>query len=312
MASSYFARHTDGVLDRRDDLKRLWEEDWIAIHFPGDTSSNERDSESLVPADYEKPYEKGSIRAFAELAEAGGYVWAQSYVSNSAKVGYVKGRREGGEGVVMDRDAHWELRGNYYPGREDGHPATLKTMQMERVVEVEKGKAMHLRVAAPQSIPFSRWPTVGCRLRDLVEEGLQRFPEWSMLASAEQEAACAEFLRERHADRPELPILKRLLLPVGRGMEDVDVYALTDDGNYLYAQVTHHWAHIAQARDKAARLGEYAGFVPGGASLVFFCRGSAPEAGDVPEGVFFVSVEEEVLPWILTDNDYRKGLFDAT
>jgi hypothetical protein len=139
----------------------------------------------------------------------------------------------------MDRDSVWELRGNYYPGREDGHPATLKTMQMERVVEVEKGKAMHLRVAAPQGIPFSRWPTVGCRLRALVEEGPQRLPEWSMLSDAEQEAACAEFLRERHADRLELPILKRLLLPVGRGMEDVDVYALTDDGNYLYAQVTH-------------------------------------------------------------------------
>jgi hypothetical protein len=55
------------MLIRRADLKRLWEEDRIAIHFPGDTSSNERDSESLVPADYEKPDEKGSIRAFAEL-----------------------------------------------------------------------------------------------------------------------------------------------------------------------------------------------------------------------------------------------------
>ena len=62
-------------------------------------------------------------------------------------------------------------------------------------------------------------------------------------------------------------------------------------------------------REKAARLGEYAGFVPGGASLVFFCRGSAPAAGDIPEGVFFVSVEEEVMPWILADEDYRRGLF---
>ena len=62
-------------------------------------------------------------------------------------------------------------------------------------------------------------------------------------------------------------------------------------------------------REKAARLGEYAGFVPGGASLVFFFRGSAPAAGDIQEGVFFVSVEEEVMPWILADEDYRRGLF---
>jgi hypothetical protein len=76
----------------------------------------------------EKPYEKGVIRAFAELAEEGGYVWAQSYVSKTAKVGYVKGWREGGEGVVIDRDARWEMRGNSYPGRQDGHPAALMTL----------------------------------------------------------------------------------------------------------------------------------------------------------------------------------------
>lgn len=309
MAGSYFARHTERILVRREDLERLWEADRIAIHFPGDTLSNERDSESLDPVDYEEPYEKGAIRAFAELAEQGGYVWAQSYVSKTAKVGYVRGQREGGEGVVMDRNARWEMRGNYYPGRDDGHPATLKTLQMERVVEVDKGKAMHLRVAAPPSTPFSRWPSVGCRLRHLVDEGPYRPPEWSSLASAEQEAACAEFLRERHADRPELPILKRLLLPVGRGMEDVDAYALAEDGGYLYTQVTHHWADIAKASEKAVRLAEYAGFVPGGASLVFFCRSSAPATGDVPEGVFFVSVEKEVMPWILRDADYCRALF---
>jgi hypothetical protein len=265
--------------------------------------------ESLVPADYEESYEKGAIGAFAELAEEGGYVWAQSYVSKVAKVGFVKGRLEGGAGAVMDHDARWEMRGNSYPGREDGHPATLKTLQMERVMEIEKGMAMHLRVATPPSTPFSRWPSVKGRLRDLVEEGPNRPPEWSILSDAEQEAACAEFLREQHSDRPDLPILKRLLLPVGRGMEDVDAYALTKEGNYLYTQVTHHWANIAKAKDKAVRLGEYAGHIPGDASLVFFCRGSAPSAGDEPEGIFFVSVEKEVMPWILADNDYSRGLF---
>jgi hypothetical protein len=309
MSRSYFVRHTESILVRREDLERLWDENRIAIHFPGDTQNTELDSESLVPADYQEPYEKGAIGAFAELAEEDGYLWAQSYVSKVAKVGYVKGRREDGEGAVMDRDARWEMRGNSYPGREDGRPATLKTLQMERVVEIEKGMAMHLRVATPLSTPFSRWPSVGCRLRDLLEEGSHRPPEWSRLASAEQEAACAEFLRERHTDRPELPILKRLLLPVGRGMEDVDAYALTKEGNYLYTQVTHHQANIAEAKDKAARLGEYAGHILGGASLVFFCRGSAPSARDVPEGIYFVSVEEEVMLWILADNDYRRGLF---
>jgi hypothetical protein len=68
----------------------MWEEDRAAVHVPGGTANNRRDSQSLEPAQgSERHDEKGAIGAFKELAERGGYVWNQSFVSDKAKVGFV-------------------------------------------------------------------------------------------------------------------------------------------------------------------------------------------------------------------------------
>jgi hypothetical protein len=53
------------------------------------------------------------------------------------------------------------------------------------------------------------------------------------------------------------------------GMEDVDTYGLSEDSRYLYTQVTHHRADIAEARKKAMRLCDYAGSVSDGANVMF-------------------------------------------
>ena len=313
MSGSYFARHTRAVLVGREHMERLWGEDRVAIHFPGNTAENARDSESLDPADYGKRDEKAAMGAFRELAEQGGYVWAQSFVSNTAKVGYVRGRLEGGQGVRMERGARWEMRGKSYPGRQDGDPAVLKTVQLEGVVEVGKGEQMGLRARRPRSVAASRWK-VGCRLRE-VAEGSPRAAAVSSLSPAELESACAEFLRERHPGREDLPVLKRLLLPVGRTLEDVDVYGLSDGGALMYAQVTNHGFGTDAAKEKATRLAAYRSVyadresgAAAGVRLVFFGLGTGPTT---LEGVPFVSVDGEVEPWILSDADHRRGLFGA-
>lgn len=320
MSGNYFIRHTKGILVSREDMERLWEDDRIAIHFPGETANNTGDSESLDPDDYTKRDEKGAIRVFREIAEQGGYIWAQSYVSNRAKVGYVRGLCEGGEGVELDKSARWELRGKNYPGRDNGYLATLKTLRMEGIgpngiVEVGKGEQMDLRARRPQRVAVSRWK-VGERLRE-VAEGRPRNVAFSSLSPAEQEAACAEFLRERHPGRGDLPILKRLLLPVGRSLEDVDIFGVAEDGALVYAQVTNHPVGSSPAKDKAARLGAYrnayaneAGAdVRKGARLVFF--GVGVSSSDA-ENISYVSVDEEVEPWMLSDPDHRHGLFGRT
>ena len=53
---SYFARHTERLLIGDKDLKRLWDEDRIAIHYPDDKSGRQTtDSRSTNPEDYEDP-----------------------------------------------------------------------------------------------------------------------------------------------------------------------------------------------------------------------------------------------------------------
>ncbi len=93
MAGPYFIGHTESVMVRIEELERLWE-DRIAVHFPGDTSRNERASESRGTHVLRKTDEKDAMGAFVELAEEASYVWTQSYVLQAAKVRYVRGRRE--------------------------------------------------------------------------------------------------------------------------------------------------------------------------------------------------------------------------
>ncbi len=160
----------------------------------------------------------------------------------------------------------------------------------------------------------SRWK-VGERLRE-VAKGRPRQAAFSSLSPAEQEAACAEFLRERHPSRPDLPVLKRLLLPVGRGLQDVDVYGVAEDGALVYAQVTNYRVRSKSATEKAERLGAYRSAYANqevgvdvrgtGVHLVFFGVGEG--VFDV-EDVAVVSVNTEVEPWMLSDPDHRRGLF---
>jgi hypothetical protein len=170
---------------------------------------------------------------------------------------------------------------------------------------------MNLRAATPRGWAICRW-NVGNRLCRLLENGESPEAEWAELSTAEQEAACAEFLRERHTHRPELPVLSRLLMPVGRTLKDIDIYGLAEDGTHLYAQVTYHATATAEGRKKAVRLGEYAERIPGGVSLVFFGRGRPSVAEVDSVDIFYVSVEEEVMRWILANADYSRALFGTS
>jgi hypothetical protein len=50
---AYFVRHTKRLLIEDDDLRKLWNEGCIAIHYPTEKSGlREEDSRSLDPEDY--------------------------------------------------------------------------------------------------------------------------------------------------------------------------------------------------------------------------------------------------------------------
>lgn len=301
---SYFVRHTDKLLIRDEDLKKLWDDDRIAIHYPDKESGREKeDSRSLDPADYKgkKGRDKTAMSRLVELARDGGYVWAESLVSEdkAAKVGCV----EPGTGIELC-DALWDLRGRTdVENRQNGDPAVLKTVKLSCVKPVPRREQVGLRAGRPQQGTISYW-NVGDRLADFIK-GRTSAQVWPNLSTAQQEAACAEFMREPHADRPDLPRLRQLLLPAGRTLQDIDLYGLAEDGRKVFGQVTYHSRGSTAAQKKLAILEPYGGDT---VHLLFFCPGRGPAE---EKGVRFISADEEVLPWLKGEEDYAAALFGS-
>ncbi len=128
---SYFVRHTEKLLVRDEDLKKLWDEDRVAIHYPDKVSGREdKDSRSFDPTDYKgkNGRDKTAISRLVELARDGGYVWAENRISTdkAAKVGFVEPGTE-----IELRSARWDLRSRTdVANRQDGDPAVLKTVKL--------------------------------------------------------------------------------------------------------------------------------------------------------------------------------------
>lgn len=294
---AYFVRHTRKLNVRREYLERLWDEDRIAIHYPEYPGGlRDVDNGSENPDDYDGTA-RTAMRRLKELGERGGYVWAQSLVSNNAKVGVVESGTE-----IELCEAEWR-EPDEQGHRKAGDQAVLKTLKLggQRVRHVPPGEAMGLRAGKPRQGTIVRWNGAGTRLASFVEGDSPAY-EWSGLSTAQQEAACAEFLRSQQ-ERRDLPKLHRLLLPVGRTLEDVDVYGLDEAEREIFAQVTHLPGDSKQALDKVEKLRRY-GY--DNTSLVFFCRHTIPDERD---GVRFVLVECEVMDWILSDPRYARALW---
>lgn len=298
---SYFIRHTRALLVDEEDLRQLWEEDRIAVHYPdhGNTLQDE-DNESTDPAHYEGRG-KTAMRYLREMEENGGYVWTESFVSpnGDAKVGKV----EPGTPIEV-REARWELRGHAdYTNRQDGDTAILKTLKLSSPQIVSRNEQVGLRAGKPRQGTIAKWD-VGTRLEALVEGKIPE-PEWSNLSTAQQEAACAEFLR-LPPEGCAVPKLHRLLLPVGRTLQDIDLHGLAEDGREIFAQVTYHSRDSSAAQEKVNALKTYGGR---DAYLVFFCRGKGPKTED---GITFVPVESKVMGWLNNEpHSYRAALFEG-
>lgn len=295
---SYFVRHTERMSVRDEDLQDLWNQNKIAIHYPdrlGDDKSVDNDSKN--PDDYPSRNPKAAMRALRELADNGGYVWAESRVDKKkAKVGRVR------PGQIEIYRAKWTNTIDN-PDRE-GTDAALKTVQLEDVRTIEMNEAIGLRAGIPRQGTIVRWRKCGTRLAALVE-GTSPSPEWGSLSTEQQEAACAEFLRHHEGNHPRVEFL---LLPVGRTLKDVDIYGLDSEGHKVLAQVTYHEPGNKQFREKLEKLKDYASN-DSGVKLVYFCR-----CEDIMEDeeVHYIPVESEnggVMGWIKANPVYSDALF---
>jgi hypothetical protein len=240
---SYFIRTTRKMTVEAEDSKRLWSENRIAVHYPGE---GEEDTRSLNPEDYAGDgIGRGVMRRLWELAEKGGYVWAESYVDKgNAKVGHVSAGRK-----PELTEATWSASVTR-PERE-GSTAVLKTLKLENPRTIGPNQCVGLRAGSPMGGTLVHWSAVGNRLADLVE-GREPAREWSNLSTAMQEAACAEYLK--HHENDEYPRLRRLLVPVGRTLKDVDIYGIDDTNREIFAQVTYSGKRGSAYEDKRDRI----------------------------------------------------------
>lgn len=281
--NSYFIRHTNVLAVGPTVISRLYAEDTIAIHFPGDGPF---DSRSLEPSDYKNRSERTAIALFKELATNGGYVWAQYYTEENVKIGCVLP----GSLIVL-REEKWT---NPEYQLRLGSPAILKTLKMSSLQVIKPDRLQALRAMRPKQGTISRWPSAHAQLKAVIEH--ENVPlEWSNLSPAQQEIAFTEFLREH--DIAELPKLQLLLMPPGRTLKDIDVYGLATDGHKIFAQVTY--SNLSAARGKIERLRKYAG---SSNYLVLLCRTDhLHHDGDV-----IVVPVSTLEPWLQRRHDVLK------
>lgn len=287
---SYFIRHTKGMAVVEDAIDYLWKQDKIAIHFPfeDETKKHVEDSTSVDEKDYKKTNAKRAISTFSELNTSGGYIWAEYRNRKYAKVGK----------IVPESFEIYVTK--WLPGRFTyERKAKLKTLQIDRksVKVISPSKAMSLRAARPRQGTIRRWPSVKDRLKCLVEE-MPIAKSWDSLFPSEQETVCCEYLR--HPDVTECPTLKRLLLPVGRTLEDVDIFGYAVDGKNLFAQVTYY--KKARAKKKIRDLKKYDNLR---SHLVFFCDCEEIEFED---NILFIPIER-VERLLKNDELYMGKLF---
>ncbi len=285
--NSYFVRHKNLAVNP-EDLDRLWEDNKIAIHYPGDGRGP--DSESIEPGDYRRS-DKGAIGCFKELSEKGGYVWAESERQTDAKIGRVQPQE-----YKPFRTTWIKNSDPRYKHKTDSDEAVLKVLQLVDFRPVHPGTAMGLRAGRPRGT-ICRWKKCGRRLEALVKKDTPDY-EWDDLSTELQEAACAEYLRLH--DDFDLPKLQFLLLPVGKTLEDVDIFGMSKEGERIFAQVT--FLEKENSQDKIERLKKYVGQ---GNKVIYFCKCSMSSEED---SVFFIDVGR-VWEWISKNPIYKDHLF---
>jgi hypothetical protein len=235
------------------DLENLWNQHRIAIHFPGEKSLNSFEAPDLRTLDREKyGDERKAIDRFLELGREGGYIWAETRVAKDAMIGKVLSGTD-----PKFYEAEWEAR-------HKGKKAWLKTLRLESVKPVPLNKLRALRAQAPTRGTISPWKNVGDLLERLVE-GKDIQPKWNLLLTDTQETLCSEFLREGVIEGRAK--LANLLLPVGRTMEDIDIYGIDSEGRRVIGQVTNY----GEGPNLDKKIRELAKYGQNGAQLYMFC-----------------------------------------
>jgi hypothetical protein len=290
MRNAWFIRHTKALSIEESDISTLWTRHKIAVHFPG---TGKKSLASTDPEDYRSDAAAYfAMSRMKRLSELGGYVWAEYRGHDVAQLGEIKQQK-----IELLR-ATWapqtKAKRLQFP-QKAGQTTVLKTLQLENVRYIQPDQYIWLRSAKPRYRTISPWHGAGNKLESILKgKALPR--EWDMLSTPQQEIVCSEFLRA-HRLRG-LPRLKRLLLPPGRSLPDIDVYGVSEGGRLIYAQVTFSGA---DEKTKVKALQKYRA----SGECLFFCQCDCTMRED---GITFVPTAL-VHSWLKNDRGYSARLF---
>ena len=255
LTDTYFIRHSSALDVDDATLDLLWNENWIAIHYPRDESGCfEEDSRSMDPRDYAGSG-KSALERLHDLAKNGGYVFATYRGKPGGKAGWV----EPGSSV--------EFFYGTWGGMNDlqGRQAILKAVRLRRVRNLAAEEAISLTTVQPRQGTFCRWRKVRQRVASIVE-GTSNAVLGSLTPDL-QEVMCMEYMRTEKARERGLPVLRYTLMPVGRTMKDVDILGVSESGEVLSAQVT--FEHLDRDGAKLSKLDPYRSE---GGKTIYFCQ----------------------------------------
>lgn len=262
--NTYFVRHSsdldlDGVT-----LNQLWNDDYIAIHYPNDNYNNfpNGDSTSTNPEDYSGTA-RSSLKTLQELAKNGGYVFSVYKNNPGGKIGYVApcSKVELLSGVWGNKNGC------------DGREAILKVIKLDDSKNLSAQNSISLKSVQPRQGTACRWWKVGSRVKSLYTGKTENVV--GSLTPDLQEVMCMEFLRTKAAEKYSLPILKYTLSPVGRTLKDLDIFGITAQNNFISAQVTYHL--IGAADWKLKKLNSYS---KKNDFTIYFCKCKEPSIID--------------------------------
>lgn len=246
--NTYFVRHSSKLDLDGTTLNQLWNDDYIALHYPCDNRNDfsSGDAKSTNPEDYSGKYSgkaSSCLKTFKELAKNGGYVFSVYKNNPGGKIGYVA------------PDSKIELLSGVWGQKNgcDGREAILKVIKLNGAKNLSAQGSISLKSVQPRQGTACRWWKVGSRVESLYTGKTENVV--GSLTPDLQEVMCMEFLRTETAGKYSLPILKYTLSPVGRTLKDLDIFGITDNNNYISAQVTYH--SIGAADWKLKKLNSY-------------------------------------------------------
>ncbi len=258
--NTYFIRHTRKLEIDAETAERIWNENYITIHYPKDVRNDisTGDSTSIDPDDYNGK-DRSSMRTINNLCKSGGYIFSVYWNKAGGKIGFVNpgSKIELLKGVWRDNSK--------YAGRD----AILKAVKLDRVRNLSASECISLTSVQPRLGTIVQWHKVGERVKFLLEGVME--PTVGSLTPDLQEVMCMEFLRSDKTKKYSLPKLEYTLAPVGRTMKDVDIVGATSEGKLIYAQVT--FSRLESAGWKLAKLDAYSAE---NQYTILFCRCDSP------------------------------------